>query len=133
MSKNRELIVVILIGAVISFIAVIFLNKSICLFINIFGLPCPACGMTRAYISLVHLDIKKAFYYHPLFWSVPLILLEYKNKKLIYILGIIFIIVWVIRMYLYFPDKEPMKFNDRAIYVRVFTTIKNIKKQISIE
>lgn len=133
MSKNRELIVVILIGAVISFIAVIFLNKSICLFINIFGLPCPACGMTRAYISLVHLDIKRAFYYHPLFWSVPLILLEYKNKKLIYILGIIFIIVWVIRMYLYFPDKEPMKFNDRAIYVRVFTTIKNIKKQISIE
>ena len=84
MSKNRELIVVILIGAVISFIAVIFLNKSICLFINIFGLPCPACGMTRAYISLVHLDIKKAFYYHPLFWSVPLILLGYKNKKLIY-------------------------------------------------
>ena len=133
MSKNRELIVVILIGAVISFIAVIFLNKSICLFINIFGLPCPACGMTRAYISLVHLDTKKAFYYHPLFWSVPLILLGYKNKKLIYILGIIFIIVWVIRMYLYFPDKEPMKFNDRAIYVRVFTTIKNIKKQISIE
>lgn len=76
---------------------------------------------------------KESIYYHPLFWSVPLILLGYKNKKLIYIIGIIFIIVWVIRMYLYFPDKEPMKFNDRAIYVRVFTTIKNIKKQISIE
>ena len=74
MSKNRELIGVILIGAVISFLVVVFFNKSICLFINIFGIPCPACGMTRAYMSLAHLDIRGAFYYHPLFWSVPFIL-----------------------------------------------------------
>ncbi len=128
MSKNRELIVVIFIGAFISFIVGIIFNKSICLFINIFGLPCPACGMTRAYISLAHLDIKRAFYYHPLFWSVPLILLGYKNKKIIYILGVLFISVWLVRMYLYFPDIEPMKFNNKAIYIRIFSGLKNIIK-----
>ncbi|MDU1911668.1 DUF2752 domain-containing protein [Fusobacterium sp.] len=128
MSKSREFILVIFIGAFISFIAGIVFNKSICLFINIFGLPCPSCGMTRAYISLGHLDIKKAFYYHPLFWSVPLILLGYKNKKIIYILGILFISVWLVRMYLYFPDIEPMKFNNKAIYVRIFNGLKNIIK-----
>lgn len=128
MSKNRELIVVIFIGAFISFIVGIIFNKSICLFINIFGLPCLACGMTRAYISLAHLDIKRAFYYHPLFWSVPLILLGYKNKKIIYILGVLFISVWLVRMYLYFPDIEPMKFNNKAIYIRIFSGLKNIIK-----
>ena len=79
-------------------------------------------------MSLIHLDIRGAFYYHPLFWSVPFILLGYKNKKIIYILGMIFIGVWIVRMYLYFPDIEPMKLNNRAIYVRVFNIIKNIKK-----
>jgi hypothetical protein len=34
-------------------------------------IPCPGCGMTRAFLSFFTLDIGKAFYYHPLF---PLIL-----------------------------------------------------------
>lgn len=41
------------------------------------GISCAGCGMTRAYLSLLHLDIKHAFIYHPLFWSVPLVLLIY--------------------------------------------------------
>ena len=128
MSKNRELIIVIFIGAIISFVATTVFNKSICLSINIFGFPCPACGMTRAYLSLLHGNVKGAFYYHPLFWTVPFILIGYKNKKVIYILGTAFIILWGIRMYLYFPEREPMQFNDRAMYVKIFNKIKNTMK-----
>lgn len=37
----------------------------------IFGLPCPGCGMTRAAVSLLRLDFKSAFYYHPLVFIMP--------------------------------------------------------------
>jgi len=35
------------------------------------GIPCMGCGMTRAYISLLHGDLRHAFYYHPAFPLVP--------------------------------------------------------------
>lgn len=36
------------------------------------GVPCPGCGMTRAWLSVLHGDLAAAFAYHPLFWAVPL-------------------------------------------------------------
>jgi hypothetical protein len=42
-----------------------------CIFKMTTGIPCPTCGMTRAYLSLLRLDLQSAFYYHPLFWVVP--------------------------------------------------------------
>lgn len=55
--------------------------KLICIFLVIFliymftgcpiklftGVSCAGCGMTRAYFSLLHLNFRDAFYYHPLF------------------------------------------------------------------
>ena len=38
------------------------------------GIPCPACGMTRAWISLVKGQLAEAFAWHPLFWMAPWIL-----------------------------------------------------------
>lgn len=43
-----------------------------CPFRLLFGIPCPGCGMTRAFLCLLRLDIRGAFHYHPLF---PLVLL----------------------------------------------------------
>ena len=44
--------------------------------------PYPAgCGMTRAYLSLLKLDIASAFRYHPLFWMPPLLILSLFIKK----------------------------------------------------
>ncbi|MBQ7968884.1 MAG: DUF2752 domain-containing protein [Clostridia bacterium] len=44
-----------------------------CVFREYLGIQCPGCGMTRAYASLLKLDVVSAFKYHPMFWSVPLI------------------------------------------------------------
>jgi hypothetical protein len=40
-----------------------------------FHFPCPGCGITRAHFAVLSLDFKKAFQYHPLFFTaLPLML-----------------------------------------------------------
>lgn len=39
----------------------------------IFGLPCPGCGMTRAWFAVLGGDIVKAFAMNPMFWSIPIL------------------------------------------------------------
>ena len=39
------------------------------------GISCPGCGMTRAWLSVLRLDIAAAFGYHYLFWTVPILYL----------------------------------------------------------
>ena len=38
-----------------------------CPFYFLFHIKCPGCGMTRAILSFLQLDIRAAFCYHPLF------------------------------------------------------------------
>ncbi|MBQ7584306.1 MAG: DUF2752 domain-containing protein [Lachnospiraceae bacterium] len=38
----------------------------------IFGIPCPMCGITRAFLALLQGDVRGAFYCHPL-WPVMLL------------------------------------------------------------
>ncbi len=71
------------------------------------GISCAGCGMTRAWLHLIRLDITGAFAYHPLFWTVPIILLCFFLKKRfprsaktgIYIIVFLFIIVYFLRMF----------------------------------
>ncbi len=43
-----------------------------CVFRLMTGIPCPGCGMTRAWLAALRLDFAAAFAYHPLFWAVPI-------------------------------------------------------------
>lgn len=107
--------------AFISFLSNHYFHQSICLFQNTIGIPCPSCGMTRAYMALLHGDFKKAFFYHPLFWLVPFFIwaLLYSKRLLFLIFGI-FIVVWLYRMWIYFPYQEPLIFNRDALYIRFY-------------
>lgn len=78
----------------------------------VFGIDCPGCGMTRAFLAALRFDYKSAFDYHPLF---PVFGLEtvyvffhnifpekiYVPKKIEYIISIcsliLLIAVWIIR------------------------------------
>lgn len=36
-----------------------------CLFKQLTGLPCPGCGCTRAFMSLLHGNVRQALWYNP--------------------------------------------------------------------
>ncbi len=42
-----------------------------CVFRLVTGIPCPGCGMTRAWLAALRGDFAAAVAYHPLFWAVP--------------------------------------------------------------
>ncbi len=54
-------------------VALFYTLRISCIFQTIFGIACPGCGMTRALLAVLRLDIEAAFRYHPMFWSVPLL------------------------------------------------------------
>lgn len=40
---------------------------------NATGIPCPGCGMSRAWMAALRLDLAGAMEYHPMFWSIPVL------------------------------------------------------------
>lgn len=106
-----------------------------CYFKAFFGIPCPGCGLTRAYLALLKGNILGAFYWHPLF-LVPLIAIMYifnsrirrniAGTKFWTVIAVIFIATWMIRMVLLFPNKEPMVFYKKAILPSLFSKFINL-------
>lgn len=45
-----------------------------CVFLDFLGFPCPGCGMTRAFFSLLRLDFAAAWGYHPLVFAMPYVM-----------------------------------------------------------
>lgn len=69
--KQKLLTLGILTAAVLS----MWLLRLPCIWKALLHIPCPGCGMTRAWVSLLELDFAAAFRYHPMFWSVPLVVI----------------------------------------------------------
>ena len=44
-----------------------------CLVRFFFGISCPGCGLTRAWLAFLRGDVATAIAYHPLFWLVPVV------------------------------------------------------------
>lgn len=116
--EKKALMIFIFLLGLASLVIVSQTQRSICVIYNTTGLPCPSCGMTRAFLYLAKLDFAEAFHYHPLFPMVPLLFFSYLkgNQKLLITICLIFIVVWLIRMVLYFPDIEPLNYNNSSIF-----------------
>lgn len=80
-----------------------------CIFKAVFHVPCPVCGMTRAYLSLLKLDFKSAMYYNPAFWLFPIICLfgilaaADKKRTKIWLTAFLaaialLLIIWIVRL-----------------------------------
>ena len=79
------------------FIIILILSFYRCPFYFFLGIPCPFCGMTRAFLCVLKGDLIEAFYFHPL-W--PLVIVA----------GIIFILVKI----------KVLKLSGKAVNILAF-------------
>ncbi|MCR4843026.1 MAG: DUF2752 domain-containing protein [Eubacterium sp.] len=96
------------------------------------GVSCLGCGMTRAWLAVLRLDFSAAFYYHPLFWLVPIgvVWFVYRRRipKKVYNAGVftfcaLFVIVYVVR--LFHSDGQVVSIHlEENIYSKIFRFLK---------
>jgi hypothetical protein len=110
----------------------LFGGQETCYFKGFFGIPCPGCGLTRAYLSFFTGDFSAAFFYHPLFWTIPAVILPvlfrrntlfgtiYDSNYFWITVIIMFLGVYLVRLVLFFPETPPMDFNSKAILIKLF-------------
>lgn len=72
MSKKSTVRILILLGCMI---LVAYISGIGCPIKFVTGISCPGCGMTRALLACVELDFAQAFYYHPVFWMAPAVVI----------------------------------------------------------
>lgn len=126
-SFKNIMFIIVGIGA-ISLLAYV-LGINLCPFYTTTGIPCPSCGMTRAFVSLMHFNLSDAFMYNPLFIFLPILFIptifnlfglnfSKANAKIFYITILaIVIVIWIIRLIMFFPHTVPMTYNyDSAFY-----------------
>ncbi|MBQ6706238.1 MAG: DUF2752 domain-containing protein [Clostridia bacterium] len=98
-------------GGLFAVIITVFIVFQLpCPFLYFFNIPCPGCGMTRAMVGLLHLDLRYAFRMHPLFWTVPIFLFyfltdwhpfkrKWVNEGLLSLICAGFFVHWIIRLF----------------------------------
>ena len=96
------------------------------------GISCPGCGMSRAWMWALLLDFESAFYFHPLFWAVPVFpllfilnragkLSDKKYDLCLIIVGALFLTVWLVRM---FMGSDIVVFApEKGIIPRIFSSL----------
>lgn len=119
LTKNNKIkILISYIGLIFLFLIYFEFNIP-CLFKNIFHIPCPSCGMTRAFKLIITLNIIESFHYNilalPLFLTIIIIfilniidIIFIKNNinkfinliiKNYYLIIILLLISWIINIY----------------------------------
>jgi hypothetical protein len=115
-------------------------SGTFCLFKTFTGIPCPGCGLTRSFVSLCHLDFYSSFFHHPLLLLVLFSMgiafvarfgppdrfsfirrLSRSNAYWSVVLGLI-VVVYIVRMALFFPHTPPMDFGKKSYYQRIITS-----------
>ena len=98
-----------------------YITGSLCWFQSFIGIPCPACGSVRAVQYLIQGNWRVAFTYHPLILVSIMLLTHfaarfifskkselYKTEKwIVFFLMVIYIGLYAVRMFLFFPHTEP--------------------------
>lgn len=125
----------------ISLFSLHILTGSVCLSIIFFGIPCPACGLTRASVLLLTGNFRESFCMHPLLFLVifgiilyPLLKRTTKKHKLfinIYVIITIvtFISLYIYRMNIYFNKVEPMLYNRDNLLSKALAVMKYVRRQ----
>ena len=105
--SHRRIEVITSVAAVVVLYVILESFGVTCPIKYITGISCAGCGMSRAWMAFLHLDIAKAFAYHPLFWLVPIAVIVLLRKSkinikiykiIIFTIIIMFAIVYMCRL-----------------------------------
>ncbi|AIY83575.1 MAG: DUF2752 domain-containing protein [Clostridium baratii] len=110
-----------------------------CIIRTLIGIPCPGCGMTRAWIEAINLNFYEAFKFHPLFLLAPILIIliiirgekcidkytKYVDVSIVVII-VLFLGVYAFRMYMYFPNEVPMNINKESVLFKAVNLIKSL-------
>lgn len=120
---------------------------TFCVFKNSTGMPCPGCGMTRAVLCVGQGQFENAFFWHPLwplvtvgigifgYWilfkcgvvkSFGLFYKLFESNWLWLSVLILFIIVYMLRMFLYFPMQKPLDYETDNLLFNMIELFKVI-------
>lgn len=117
-----------------------FIYGSVCLSVILIGIPCPACGITRAAKLMLTGHFAESWDMHPLlilvilgFALYPIIKKALRNycifiKTYVIICLVIFVSFYIYRMKMYFPNIEPMVYNRDNYLVKILSFIHKIKQ-----
>jgi hypothetical protein len=135
--KKKLLLLYFLIGIFLVVMYFIPSDRSLCIFRNVTGFPCPGCGLTRAGQHLLHFEFQKSFEFHPLFIPLALILTLYSlqlfgidsktriiarlmaDKRFWVVTLCLFLTVYVIRMIILYPDVPPMVYDENSLVQKI--------------
>lgn len=117
--------------AIISTYGLFFLTGIGCPIKFLTGVSCAGCGMTRAWWFFLHGDLRRAFFYHPLFllpiFATFVILLRKRFSRKVYYGLIAGICVVAIAVYLYrmtIPNQNIVVFRPQdGFFVRMIRLI----------
>ncbi|MDD3360978.1 MAG: DUF2752 domain-containing protein [Hespellia sp.] len=102
---------------------------TICPMVLFTGLPCPACGLTRAGIALLTGKFALAWQMHPFIYLIVLLCVIWAIQRYVLQRTLPWMkVVWVVslcaliafyfyRMFRYFPDQPPMSYYHRNLLV----------------
>lgn len=83
-NKKNYIVIAIILGILFIYILLKYNIGIPCIFHKLTGFYCPGCGMTRAFISLIKLDIYQAFRYNMLvIILVPFFIIYGVNKYIL--------------------------------------------------
>ena len=71
--KSHRIEVITSVAAVVVLYVILESFGVTCPIKYITGISCAGCGMSRAWIALLHFNIHEAFMYHPLFFLPPVV------------------------------------------------------------
>lgn len=105
----RILLAVFLTG----YLCFLYFSGFECRILKYLHIICPGCGMTRAVRALVQLDFVTAFSYHPMVYSMPLVMIYiftngrmFKKKIvddiILICIGAGFVINYVVKLFYFF-------------------------------
>lgn len=112
------------------------LGYSVCPSVMLLGIPCPGCGMTRAFFAFLRGDWKEAWHYHPFVYVLILYVIVFAFRRYIQqkegksmikwliVIGLAMILYYGYRMIRFFPTEAPMEYYYGSVLYRMIAIIR---------